>query len=65
LACKGIPCPYKKDRQVLYVDYGHFSTEGSDMAVKALRLGMPSSAEAFQALDGSSIPLTRSNFFNQ
>lgn len=39
--CQGITCPYKQDSQFLYVDYGHFSALGSDLAVKALRLGMP------------------------
>lgn len=38
--CRDITCPYKKDRRFLYIDYGHFSADGSDLAVKALRLGM-------------------------
>lgn len=39
--CRGtVICPYKNDGQFLYVDYGHFSAYGSDLAVKALRLGM-------------------------
>jgi peptidoglycan/LPS O-acetylase OafA/YrhL len=39
--CRDLICPYKQDQQFLYVDYGHFSTVGSDLAVKTLRLGMP------------------------
>jgi peptidoglycan/LPS O-acetylase OafA/YrhL len=38
--CHGITCPYKKDGRFLYVDYGHFSAYGSDLAVKTMRLGM-------------------------
>src|SRR5579863_5037092 len=38
--CHDNICPYQRDGQLLYVDYGHFSAEGSDLAVKALRLAM-------------------------
>lgn len=38
--CQKNICPYKKNGQFLYSDYGHFSVVGSDLAVKALRLGM-------------------------
>ena len=38
--CRGSICPYRKGGRLLYVDYGHYSTEGSELAVKALQLGM-------------------------
>jgi hypothetical protein len=38
--CEELICPYKKDNRFLYFDYGHFSADGSDLAVKAMRLGM-------------------------
>jgi hypothetical protein len=38
--CHGIICSYKQDDQFLYMDYGHFSAIGSNLAVRALRLGM-------------------------
>jgi peptidoglycan/LPS O-acetylase OafA/YrhL len=38
--CHDLICPYKQDDQFLYLDYGHFSAEGSDLAVRTLRLGM-------------------------
>jgi SGNH domain (fused to AT3 domains) len=38
--CRDLICPYKQDDQFLYLDYGHFSAEGSDLAVRTLRLGM-------------------------
>ena len=40
--CRGNICPYEKGGQLLYLDYGHYSDEGSELAVKALQLGMAS-----------------------
>jgi peptidoglycan/LPS O-acetylase OafA/YrhL len=40
--CHGNICPYEKGGRLLYVDYGHYSIEGSEVAVKALQLGMTS-----------------------
>jgi len=38
--CRGNICPYEKEGRLLYGDYGHYSIEGSEVAVRALRLGM-------------------------
>ena len=38
--CRGKICPFEKDGRLLYVDYGHYSIVGSELAVKALQLGM-------------------------
>jgi len=32
--CEGNSCAYRKDGELLYKDYGHYSDQGSDMAVK-------------------------------
>jgi len=33
--CRGVSCPYRKDADYYYADYGHFSTVGSTRAVVA------------------------------
>ena len=33
--CRGLSCPYRKDNDYYYADYGHFSTLGSTRAVAA------------------------------
>lgn len=44
--CNENLCPFKNNGQLLYMDYGHFSARGSNLAVKALHLGMGSSPAA-------------------
>jgi len=33
--CQGTRCPYRRDRAFEFIDYGHFSSVGSDIAVRA------------------------------